>query len=110
MLEVGPFRTNGQGGLKWVEGSWDEYTTMVFGEHPYGIPECILISSLVDQPVGTGFSYTGQDNYVAELDEVCTYFLPAVFSNMLFQAAGQVVEFMRNFYSVFPEFQNMDVR
>lgn len=32
MMETGPFRKDGNGGLKRAEASWDEYTTMVFGE------------------------------------------------------------------------------
>lgn len=31
MFEVGPWRVDGQGGLKTVEGGWEEYTTMVYG-------------------------------------------------------------------------------
>lgn len=32
MMEVGPWRVDGEGGLKIVQGGWDEYTTMVYGE------------------------------------------------------------------------------
>ena len=53
----------------------------------------VLLISPVDQPVGTGFSYGSSTDYVHDLDQVAT----------------QVVEFMRNFYTVFPEFQNMEV-
>ncbi|KZT42934.1 alpha/beta-hydrolase [Sistotremastrum suecicum HHB10207 ss-3] len=76
LMEAGPFRIDGKGGLKVTEGGWDEYTTMVF----------------LDQPVGTGLSYTSTDNYVHELDE----------------AAAQVVQFLRNFYEIFPEYKAMD--
>ncbi|KAI5123390.1 hypothetical protein M0805_006098 [Coniferiporia weirii] len=76
MMETGPFRVDGKGGLKTMEGGWEEYTNMVF----------------VDQPAGTGYSYTSTDRFVHELSD----------------AAGQVVEFMRNFYTVFPEYQQMD--
>lgn len=31
MMEIGPFKVDGQGGLKIVEGGWEEYTTMVYG-------------------------------------------------------------------------------
>ncbi|KZT05556.1 alpha/beta-hydrolase [Laetiporus sulphureus 93-53] len=76
MMEVGPWRVDGNGGLKTIEGGWEEYTTMVY----------------VDQPAGTGFSYTSTDHYVHELDDAST----------------QLVEFLRNFYRVFPEYQNVD--
>ncbi|THH09432.1 hypothetical protein EW146_g8688 [Bondarzewia mesenterica] len=47
----------------------------------------------IDQPAGTGFSYTSTDRYVHELDE----------------ASQQFIEFLRNFYIVFPEYKCMDV-
>lgn len=31
MMEVGPWRLDGKGGLNLVEGGWEEYTTMVYG-------------------------------------------------------------------------------
>ncbi|KAJ7462074.1 Alpha/Beta hydrolase protein [Mycena latifolia] len=76
MMEVGPWRMDGKGGFKTAEGGWEEYTTMVY----------------VDQPAGTGFSYTSTDRYVHTLDE----------------ASSQFMEFQRNFYKVFPEYQHMD--
>ncbi|KAF7335334.1 Pheromone-processing carboxypeptidase KEX1 [Mycena sanguinolenta] len=76
MMEVGPWRMDGKGGFNVAEGGWEEYTTMVY----------------VDQPAGTGFSYTSTDRYVHTLAEAATQFL----------------EFLRNFYEVFPEYQNMD--
>ncbi|EJD01360.1 KEX1 protein [Fomitiporia mediterranea MF3/22] len=76
MMETGPFRPDGNGGLETVEGGWEEYTNIVY----------------VDQPAGTGYSYTSTDRYVHELSD----------------AADQVVEFMRNFYQVFPEYKVMD--
>jgi carboxypeptidase D len=48
----------------------------------------------VDQPAGTGYSYVSTNGYVHELDV----------------AADHVVDFLKRFYRVFPEFQNMDVR
>lgn len=30
MMEVGPWRVDGKGGLQRVEGGWEEYTTMVY--------------------------------------------------------------------------------
>ncbi|KAJ7167745.1 Alpha/Beta hydrolase protein [Mycena filopes] len=76
MMEVGPWRMDGKGGFKTAEGGWEEYTTMVY----------------IDQPAGTGFSYTSTDKYVHTLEE----------------AASQLIEFMRNFYKVFPEYEFMD--
>ncbi|KAL5508176.1 KEX1 [Sanghuangporus vaninii] len=76
MMETGPFRPDGNGGLKTIEGGWEEYTNMVY----------------VDQPAGTGYSYTSTDRYVHELSD----------------AADQVIEFLRNFYDVFPEYETMD--
>ncbi|KAF8489108.1 alpha/beta-hydrolase [Gautieria morchelliformis] len=77
MMESGPFRVDGKGGLIRVDGGWEEYTTMVF----------------IDQPAGTGLSYTSTDKYVHELTE----------------SADQVVEFLHNFYDVFPEYKMADV-
>lgn len=77
MMENGPWRVDGKGGLKAVEGGWEEYTHMVY----------------VDQPAGTGLSYTSTNHYVHTLPE----------------AANQVLQFMRTWYKVFPEFATMDV-
>lgn len=32
-MEIGPWRVDGNGGLKVVEGGWEEYTTMVYSEY-----------------------------------------------------------------------------
>lgn len=48
----------------------------------------------VDQPPGTGFSYIATDDYAKTVKEVQAHLL----------------EFMKNFYQVFPEFQYADVR
>lgn len=32
-MEVGPWRVDGQGGLKTVQGGWEEYTHMVYGAY-----------------------------------------------------------------------------
>ncbi|THH14254.1 hypothetical protein EW146_g6053 [Bondarzewia mesenterica] len=77
MMEIDPWRVDGKGGLKMVEGGWEECTTVVY----------------VDQPAGTGFSYTSMDRYVHELDE----------------ASRQFIEFLRNFYTIFPEYKCMDM-
>lgn len=31
MMETGPFRVDGKGGLRMIDGGWEEYTNMVFG-------------------------------------------------------------------------------
>ena len=34
-MEVGPWKVDGKGGLKTVEGGWEEYTHMIYGMyHP----------------------------------------------------------------------------
>lgn len=76
MMEIGPWRLDGKGGFKVIEGGWEEYTTMVY----------------VDQPAGTGFSYVSTDGYAHTLAE----------------ASDQLLEFLRNFYNVFPEYKTMD--
>lgn len=76
MMEIGPWRVDGNGGFKTIEGGWEEYTTMVY----------------IDQPAGTGFSYTSTDRYAHDLNE----------------ASDQFMQFLRNFYSVFPEYRTMD--
>ncbi|KAH7926806.1 alpha beta-hydrolase [Leucogyrophana mollusca] len=76
MMEIGPWRVDGQGGLKTVQGGWEEYTTMVY----------------VDQPAGTGLSYTSTNHYVHTLEE----------------ATEHVIQFLRTFYQVFPEYRSVD--
>jgi carboxypeptidase D len=72
MMEVGPWRIDGKGGFKVIEGGWEEYTTMVYGEC-WGSNMSVWRSNLlhvVDQPAGTGFSYVSTDSYVHSLAEV----------------------------------------
>ncbi|KAF7302245.1 Carboxypeptidase [Mycena indigotica] len=76
MMEVGPWRMDGKGGFKVAEGGWEEYMTMVY----------------IDQPAGTGFSYTSTDHYIHTMDE----------------ASAQLIQFLRNFYKTFPEYQKME--
>jgi carboxypeptidase D len=74
MMESGPFRVDGKGGLIRVDGGWEEYTTMVFsmltmsGRCDLTTTETVYLQ--VDQPAGTGLSYTSTDKYVHELTEV----------------------------------------
>ncbi|KAF9534583.1 alpha/beta-hydrolase [Crepidotus variabilis] len=78
MMEVGPWRWDGKSEHDfWVKpGGWEEYTTMVY----------------VDQPPGTGFSYTSTDQFAHTIDVVQAYML----------------EFIKNFYQVFPEYKTVD--
>ncbi|KAJ2915055.1 hypothetical protein MD484_g5370, partial [Candolleomyces efflorescens] len=80
MMEVGPWRWDGQEAGKETfsvkEGGWEEYATMVF----------------VDQPPGTGYSFTSTDSYANTIGEV----------------QGHLMEFLKNFYQVFPEYQYSD--
>ncbi|KAK5017791.1 Cell death protease [Cryomyces antarcticus] len=54
LMEVGPYRVNKDGTLKYNDGSWDEFANVLF----------------VDNPVGTGFSYVDTDSYIHELKEM----------------------------------------
>lgn len=74
MMEVGPWRMDGKGGLVWVKdgASWNEYADILF----------------LDQPVGTGFSYVNTNGYTTSLP----------------QAADEVVYFLNQFVQVFPEY------
>ncbi|RMD39862.1 hypothetical protein DV735_g5254, partial [Chaetothyriales sp. CBS 134920] len=59
LMEVGPYRVREGGKLVYNEGSWDEFTNLVF----------------VDNPVGTGFSYVNGDGYLHELQEMADNFI-----------------------------------
>jgi carboxypeptidase D len=48
----------------------------------------------VDNPVGTGFSYVDTDSFLHELDEM----------------ADQFVIFLENFFSIFPQYEQDEVR
>lgn len=84
LMEVGPFRvvpkaqtTSGQAEVKFVEGGWEEYATMVF----------------IDQPPGVGLSFIPSGNHLTDLH----------------QASAHLIEFMRNFYTVFPDLLGQEV-
>ncbi|KAG8960390.1 Cell death protease [Tulasnella sp. 419] len=57
MMETGPWRVDGKGGLKLIDGGWDEYAHVLY----------------LDQPAGTGFSYASTDSYLHELDQVSAH-------------------------------------
>lgn len=58
-MEVGPYRLKDNHTLEYNEGSWDEFTNLLF----------------VDQPVGTGFSFANTNSYLHELDEMAVQFV-----------------------------------
>lgn len=70
-MEVGPWVMDQNGGLHTREGGWEEYTHIVYSAylHSYQIRPLISLFA-VDQPAGTGFSYTSTNRYVHELSEV----------------------------------------
>ncbi len=53
-MEIGPYRVQKDGTLRYNDGSWDEFANILF----------------VDNPVGTGFSYVNTDSYVHELTDM----------------------------------------
>ena len=54
LMEIGPYRVEKDGTLRYNDGGWDEFANVLF----------------VDNPVGTGFSYVDGDSLVHELDEM----------------------------------------
>jgi carboxypeptidase D len=76
MMEIGPWRADEEGGLKIARGGWNEYTTMVYGKSVKSLAlfkfDLAHFSPFsVDQPAGTGFSYTSTNNYVHSIQQVC---------------------------------------
>lgn len=59
MMEVGPYRVNEDGTLRYNNGSWTEFANLLF----------------VDNPVGTGFSYVDGDSLLRELPEMADQFV-----------------------------------
>ena len=56
MMEVGPWRTDGKGGLKTADGGWEEYATVVYGAfHPLSRSRTLhltTITPLFSRPAG----------------------------------------------------------
>ncbi|KAI5949624.1 KEX1 [Candida jiufengensis] len=71
LLENGPYRVNKLRKLEVNNGSWHKISDMVY----------------VDQPVGTGFSFTSKNHYVHELDQIGQYFL----------------KFLEKYFEIFPQ-------
>lgn len=92
MLETGPFRVDENGGIKTVDGGWEEYTNMVFGMlHWYDFRRRLTIGlygTLVDQPAGTGYSYTSTDRFVHELSDVSNDYVFIVYSLLTSSTVG----------------------
>ena len=114
MMEVGPWRWDGKSENDfWVQsGGWDEYTTVVYGQFSTMKNSSFFNSyKQVDQPAGTGFSYTSTDRYVHTIDIVSSTIarIRNQTKHIYLQAQQQLLEFMKNFYDVFPEYKTMDV-
>jgi carboxypeptidase D len=77
LMELGPYRVNADGTLRYNEGSWDEFANLLF----------------VDNPVGTGFSYTNTEGYLSELQ----------------QMADEFLIFMEKWFTLFPQFEMDDL-
>ena len=113
MMEVGPWRWDGKSEEDfWVKpGGWDEYTTVVYGQFSMMENSSFLPhENKVDQPAGTGFSYTSTDRYVHTTDIVSSSTFARRVIYLFLQAQQQLLEFMKNFYDVFPEYKTRDVR
>ena len=54
MMEIGPYRVNEDGTLRYNDGAWNEFANILF----------------IDNPVGTGFSFVDGDSLTHELDEI----------------------------------------
>lgn len=57
LMEIGPYRVTPEQGLRYNDGSWDEFANVLF----------------VDNPVGTGFSYVDTDSYDHELKQMADH-------------------------------------
>ncbi|KAI9323606.1 Alpha/Beta hydrolase protein [Dichotomocladium elegans] len=76
-LENGPFRINPDHTVNITSGGWQDHATVVF----------------LDQPVGTGFSYTDVGGYTKNMTQIVDEF----------------VLFIDKFFEVFPDLRNKDL-
>ena len=53
-MEIGPYRLKDDAHLIYNDGSWDEFTNLLF----------------IDNPVGTGYSYVNTDSFLHELPDM----------------------------------------
>lgn len=58
-MEIGPYRVEKGGNLRYNNGSWDEFANLLF----------------VDNPVGTGFSFVDSNSYIHELQDMADNFM-----------------------------------
>lgn len=77
LLESGPFRIDKSQNVVMNNGSWHKSSDVIY----------------VDQPAGTGFSYTEQGKYVHELYDMAFYF----------------IKFMEEYYKIYPEELDNDI-
>jgi carboxypeptidase C (cathepsin A) len=64
-LEMGPFRVQSdKTTVKIIDYHWAKRTNVLFGIH------LITVSYIVDQPVGTGFSYADNHKYFGDVISV----------------------------------------
>lgn len=77
LLESGPFRIDQSQNVVMNNGSWHKVSDVIY----------------VDQPAGTGFSYTEQGKYIHELYDMAFYF----------------IKFMEKYYELYPEELDNDI-
>ncbi|CAF1112879.1 unnamed protein product [Adineta steineri] len=75
--EIGPFRFLNETTIVANNGSWHLYTNLLF----------------IDQPIGTGFSYTDKGSFIQELDKM----------------ADQFLSFLDRYVEIFPELLQDDI-
>lgn len=119
-MEVGPWRVDGQGGLKMITGGWDEYSNIVFGA--FGVAGSLRSTKThyatdaqsTSQRVLASPTQAPIDTLLNSL--MCAYsWLQSItrivrLTPSTCQVAKHFVQFMRNFYDTFPEFKNVEVR
>ena len=110
---------DGQGGLKMTASGWDEYANIVFGV--FGAAGSLHITKADGAADGQSTSQRvlaspTQAPIATLLNSLTCAFswlqcrFPARLTPSTCQVAKHFVQFMRNFYDVFPQFRNIDVR
>jgi hypothetical protein len=115
MMEVGPWRWDGKSEHDWFvkEGGWEEYTTVVFSVYPGTLSQCSWLMYIRSRPTCRDWIF------LYEYRQICSYYRrgrTACFpsdanANLLTitQAQKNIIEFLRNWYKVFPEYKHVDV-
>ena len=95
LLENGPFRANQEGQLELTRTGWSDYSTILYGIFPTFTMENLVyaVLCLVDQPVGTGFSFQMQGTLPSTMDE----------------ATPEFITFLIQFFHLFPDLQGHDM-